>query len=611
MPSYITKYNFSAGEISDLATDRQELDRTRNGCYEMRNAIVRTQGPATRRSGFAFTYSLSGLGLDPADQRVRLVPFIFNKLQSYVLVFFKHTSGKIRCVFATQSGLLVYPSPVPTECPTGHPITVTAGSIVYLDMPTGWSIDDFYYAQTGDFLYIAQSTLKPHAIKRYGETCWTVEELTFANQPAEWSALNGWPETVTFVQQRLAFAGTKTNRQTVWLSRSGDMHNFGKLGTTIVDSDAITFTLDSGTQDKIVWLKGTKNLHLGTIANEWTVTGNGQTAMTPVAGVLTESPTNQGSEPLMPLRIGMTLVFLEQHGRVVNEFLYDYNYDSYKSTDITILAPHLTEEKSIIRWTYQQTPNSIVWAVREDGALLGLTYQRQHGVVAWHQHDTDGEFLDVCAIPGQDREDDLWAAVKRNVNGVDVVYLEKKYPEFIGESVVNSRFLDSALVYSGASTNSITGLTHLIGKSVSVLADGSFHPNVTVSGTGSITLNRMATNVLVGLAYESVVSPILPEVQRADGSGLNRLERLLGAYISLYKSLGFMIRVRYSDGTVREFDKPFRRGSNPVDAPLPLFTGVYDIEGVLGTDRGIKVSIVQKQPLPLTIKSITLKTEVK
>lgn len=606
-----TKHNFTAGEVSPLIFGRQDFDRFKNGCRSMKNMVSLIQGPATRRSGFQYMASLSDLGLDSADPKVRLVEFIFNETQAYVLVFFKHTDGSIKMVVAVDDGLLVFPDPAPTECPSGSAWSVNPGDVFILDMPTGWDIDNFTYAQSGDNLYCAQSTLNPHVIIRYDFYCWTVDSLTFTDQPADWSSTYGWPETVTFFQQRLVFGGNKLRRQTVWCSRAGDFTHFGALApTALVDADAVSFTLDSGTQNKILWMQTVKQLHIGTVGNEWIVTGNGQNAITP-SSVLTQSPTNQGSQKIRPLRVGLTTLFIEQHGRVVNEFSYDYNYDSYKASDITILAPHLTEYFSISRWCYQQTPNSIVWCVREDGTLLGLTYQRQHNVVAWHVHDTDGAFIDVCSVPGINREDDLWAIVRREIEGVDQYYLEKKAQDFKGTTAEEGKFLDSFLQYEGGPALMIEGLEHLEGKEVYILSDGSVHPPRTVED-GTIYLQDTATNVLVGLYYYSEVNPLLTDAGTdKTGTTITRIQRILELNLELYRSLGFEIGTYDIDGVEYVEEKSFRVPSDLTNTALPLFTGTYKVDGFEGSNDHAEYFIRQRQPLPLTVIGVVNRLEVK
>lgn len=668
------KQNFTSGEISPLMEDRTDFERYKNGCKVLRNMVVRTQGPCSRRSGFQFIYDLNSLGLDVNNPKVRMVKFIFNELQSYVLTFFENTDGKVRCVFATGEGLVVgtgevYPYDIEqddvysgvgeyyvdyppeaaiNELTVSHEaddgdvtdlvvdtdytvvyldglatINVTnatiadgtltsvlnvsnvatpVGSIVYIDMPDGFDIDKFDYAQSGDYLYMAQGSLPVHALVRSANDSWAVVKITFTSQPKDWSDDLGWPETITFFQQRLALGGNALRRQTIWLSQAGDYHNFGR-NSPLRDSDALTFTLDSGTQNKIMWLQAVKSLHAGTLGNEWTVSGGSSNAVTP-SNILSLRQTNNGSERIKPLMVGLTTLFVERFARVINEFIYDYQYESFKTSDMTILAPHFTEHATIIAWDYQQTPDSIIWVIMDDGTLKGLTYQRQHKVVGWHRHDTDGKFKTLAVIPGDQREDDLWTVVERMVNGFPRYYVEKKSIQFKSEEAIDGRFLDSFLVYDGPATETISGLGHLEGQNISILADGAVVPLQFVVLGGNIQLPAPASHVVAGLPYTSEVRPNLPEIPMADGTSLMRVQSITKINISLYRSLGMWIGVDNSEDGEREEEQPFRKPTDLTGQALPLVTGIYEMNFMEAYDNKSEYFIRQKDPLPLTITGI-------
>lgn len=618
MPFYRLKHSFTAGELSPLMNDRIDFERYRNGCKVLKNMFCATQGPAIRRSGFKFVYDLNLIGLDTSNPQVRMIPFIFNETQAYTMIFYMHTDGFIRMVlgYTTSDGNdgLVLGSGEVCDFDPGAPIIET-DEIVTLIMPAGWDIENFDWAQSADEMYIAQSGDNPHIIQRHDHTCWELVSVTFTDQPADWSDENGWPEKVTFHQQRLVFAANLLRRQTVWMSKAGDFSDFG-ISATLVASDAVTFTLDSGTQNRIQWITSGKSLHVGTMGNEWTVTGNDQSALTP-ENILAQRQTNNGSEPNKPLLVGLTTLFIEKHGRTVNEFVYDYTFDSYKTSDMAILSPHLTDHYSIIDWTYQQTPDSIIWCVREDGALLGITYQRQHKVVGWHRHDTQGEFKVCTTIPGRTREDDVWTVVKRDIAGTDHWFVEKlddwfkPLPEADGYLyATKGRFLDSFLAYEGAATDTISGLDHLANVEVGVLADGTVHPPVTVAADGSVQLNNDYSEVVIGLPYESEVRPHLVEADTRDGTSRGRTKRITNIAVDLYQSLGMWVG-RYDDEDgEHEEEQPFRVPGDLLGKAVPLANSWYTLSFPEGFDQESEYFIRQKQPLPLTVRGVVDEMEV-
>jgi len=604
MAIYRLKHTFTAGELSPLMGARLDFDRYKAGCIRLRNMVVLTQGPVTRRPGTRFIYNLTDLGADPADPEIKLVPFVFNEDQSYILVLFKAVDGTKKVVFASGEGLVVYPDPPPTDCPDGTPIDPppVAGDIVVLDLPDDWAIEDCDHVQSSDWVIFAQSVLPPHTLKRHDHYCWELVEETYSHQPPDWSDENGWPERVTFHQQRLVFGANFLRPKTVWMSKAGDFSSFEHDEANLTDDMAITFTLDSDTQNRIQWLLSAKALMIGTQGDEWTVVGATISALTP-SNVLAQRQTNVGSKRQRPTLINNTVMFLERHGRSLNEFVYDYTFDGYKISDMSVLAPHLTEKYSLIDWTYQQQPHSIVWGVREDGILLGLTYQRQHKVVGWHWHDTDGEFLKCATIPGETREDDTWFVVRRTIDDKQYLYLEKLDDFFSGDTTEEGKFLDSYAVYDGAPTSVIMGADHLNGKVVHILADGTVHPPVLVVG-GKVDLNAEYSHVVIGLPFESEVRPYLQDIPTQKGTSFGREQRIVALDLDFYKSSGVYIGRWDSEDGEQVEEIAFRVPSDLTGAAVPLFTGIYEWSFQEGYDQSAVYFIRQIQPLPLTVRGV-------
>jgi hypothetical protein len=195
--------------------------------------------------------------------------------------------------------------------------------------------------------------------------------------------------------------------------------------------------------------------------------------------------------------------------------------------------------------SYQQEPNQIIWCVRQDGQLVGLTYQREQQVVAWHRHIFGGAFStgnavceSVATIPTNDKEYQTWVIIKRTINGVTRRYVEYiNQFDFTETDNTTFNFLDSQLAYSGSATTTITGLDHLEGQTVSVLADGSTHPDKTVSG-GSITLSRSSTKVKVGLPYTSLLQTMRIDAGSQNGTSQAKTKRIYNITVRLYESIG-------------------------------------------------------------------------
>jgi hypothetical protein len=144
-------------------------------------------------------------------------------------------------------------------------------------------------------------------------------------------------------------------------------------------------------------------------------------------------------------------LYVQARGTIIRDYGFDYQIDGYRGNDLTIFSTHLFDGYTVRDWAYQKTPNSIVWVVRSDGTLLGLTYVKEHQLIAWHRHDTDGTFEQVCAIP-EGVEDSLYAVVERTINGSTKRYIERMYSRSV-QDVIDNVFMDCALSYDGRNTS--------------------------------------------------------------------------------------------------------------------------------------------------------------
>ena len=393
-----------------------------------------------------------------------------------------------------------------------------------------------------------------------------------------WNAANGYPAAGCFYEQRLMTGGSELFPTTIWGSQSADYENFG-LGP--YDADALEYRIAANQVNEMRWMLPTKALLVGTAGSEFRVVGSADSPLTP-SNVDVKNETTHGSDDVSPVRIGHKLLFVQRAGRKVREIGYTFESDSFLAGDLTTLADHLTEG-GIVDMAYQQEPNSILWCVRADGVLLGLTYNREQEVLAWHWHETDGEIESVCAVPDPaNLRDELWLMVKRTIGGATKRYIERLDPDRPN--------VDSFVVYSGAATVTITGLSHLNGKTVDALADGFVVKGKVVAG-GQITLGTAASLVVVGLPYESELIPSRPEFSTDKVTTIGKKKQWVSIFLRLLDTAGIEI-----NGD----EPPFRTGAAPLDSPPDLFTGDLSLS-YLGISTEADIVIKQKNPLPATI----------
>ena len=416
----------------------------------------------------------------------------------------------------------------------------------------------------------------------------------------KWSAGRGWPSQVTFFRERLCFA----TGQDIDLSVAGDYENFADRddGGQVVADQAISVEVASGQVNKIEWLAPSDGLLIGTAGGEF-VLGEVTTdqPLGPDNVKITQQST-YGSRSVIPLLVGESVLFIQRAGQKLRELIYDFGQNGFKSSDLTVLAEHITFG-AVTSLAYQQEPHSIIWLAKTNGELLGFTFNREQDVLGWHRHRIGGEGIveSIVTIPSPfGDQDDLWMIVKRTIDGVTKRYVEYLWIDFDEDSIIDDAFfVDSGLTYDGSPVTTLSGLNHLEGEEVAILADGATHPNRTVD-SGSITLQRPASVVHVGLPYDSILQTMRPEAGAQDGTAQGKTKRITDVIIRFLATLG--AKAGPDENTLDEIQ--FRRGSDPMNAPPPIFTGDKEIEWPNGYDTDGFVVIKQDQPLPMTVVAI-------
>lgn len=422
-----------------------------------------------------------------------------------------------------------------------------------------------------------------------------------ANNP--FGSTDNYPRTVCYFEQRRVFANTNTNPNTVWMTQSATESNMGSTIPT-QDNDAIQLRIAARELNSVMHVVPMTDLLTLTNSSEWMLTTREGYALTP-ANISPREQAHGGSNSVHPvLAANATIYARSVGGHIMSISLAaDSANGGYKTEDLSILASDLFDGMSIVELAYSSSPVQTVWAVRSDGVLLGLTYYPEHDVFGWHTHTTDGVFESVCVIR-ELGDDYLYAVIGRTIDGVYRRYIERMASR-TDVDIEQGVFCDSAFVYSGVSTSSITGLDHLEGKDVEVLADGVVYTN-TVSG-GGITLEVPAEYVIVGLPYTSraVSMPMVTDQLPVGGVGFKKsiISMLLRLRHSSTVSLGAIV-----GGNLVVLPE---RTNEPYGSAPALMDGVYTIDDV-NSDYAYDIQYVVEHtgPLPCTVSSVLLNVAV-
>lgn len=418
----------------------------------------------------------------------------------------------------------------------------------------------------------------------------------FWNEPA-WSSVRGFPRAITIHENRLWFGGTKTQPTTFWATALDRFEDF-RLGS---DADrAKEFQVQSDEANAIEWMCSHEVLVIGTRGAEWFY---GQRIGEDLPKI--RRNTNYGSAAVQARVVNESLVFIQRSKRKLREFASDQG-GGFACPDLTLLAEHFGDAK-FIQLAVQRNPETVVWVLTDQGDLCGLVYERAQNVAGWFRYSTAGAFESMAIVEGTGEEDQLWVAVKRTIGGTTKRFVERFQPDLIRTIKEGDQtgliYSDAAAVYDGTPATTITGLDHLEGMSVTILADGAPHPARTVTD-GEITLQWAASKVICGLAYTSLVEPTYLETNDPGSITKAFKKRITRAAMEFWQSLGAEIS---ADGGTTYHPIEFRTVADYMDEVPPLFSGIKEEMVSASSARQASVILRQTQPLPMNLLSLVIR----
>ena len=666
--------NFTSGEWSQRLLARNDLSKYRNAMRLCENYIVQQHGGIQRRSGtryvvdakhnnkatrlIPFEFSVTETYvLEFGDGYIRFYkdngqilsggsayeissPYSSTELaelkytQSADVLYLCHPDYTVRQLnrasdtswtlteFANVDGPYLSENTTTTTLSpsgtTGVGITIVASAVTGINGGSG-----FLSTDVGRIVRIKHTSAWGYAtITAVGSTTSVTATVVedFGASTAEsvwrlgaWSGTTGYPWSATFHHERLWFGGTDANPQTLYASVVGDFVNFQPTQSdgTVNDDDGVSYTISDDQVNPIRWLKSSdRGLLIGTGGGAFAASTSNLDPITPINLVIRRQTTRGSHSTVDPIQIDNTVLYLEKGGRKILEYTFSFEKDQFVAPDMTLLAEHVTVG-GVTDMAFQQEPFNILWCVRADGQFLGLTYQRQEEVVAWHRHILGGTLnnsanptVESIASVREGSADRLWMVANRTINGVDVKSIEYLEAEFNAGDQEDSFFLDMGATYDSVPETSITGLSHLEGQTVSVLADGGVLGDKVVSG-GAITLSSPASVVHVGFSFNSNVKA-MPFYPPGNIEPRGKYSRVVSADILLHETLG--LQTGPDENNLDELT--FRSPSDPMDSPVPLFTGIKEVFVEDSFDRQTEIYIRQSSPLPGTILGAYVELEL-
>lgn len=486
-----------------------------------------------------------------------------------------------------------------------------------------------------------------------------------ANNP--FSGAGNYPAAVSYFEQRRCFAGTNNKTQNMWLTKTGTESSMDYAVPTR-DDDAISFKIAAREANTIRHIVPLNSLILLTSAAEWRVNGGQSgTPVTPTS-LSVKPQSYIGSNSVTPIVVNNNLIYASARGGHVRELGYSLNADGYVTGDLSLRATHLFDGYTITDMAYQKCPQPVCWFVSSNGKMLGMTYVPEQQVFSWSQHDTDGLFESCAVVAEGDEDflyvvvkRTIGGATKRYIERMESRQFTLLKDAFFVDSgltfnatVENYTRSGTTLTATTATAHGFTtgdrptlyfdvqaldgtytvtvvdtthftittatssstpgtfqigksvfsGLSHLEGKTVSVLTDGAVHTPVVVT-SGSITLTNTAIRVHAGLPYNADLKT-LPVAQQIDGSfGQGHVKNVNNAWVRVSRSSGLFVG---PDET--RLVEAKQRTTELYGEPPNMVTDEVKVMVTPSWQNGGQIYIRQSYPLPITVVGLTLELVV-
>ena len=404
-----------------------------------------------------------------------------------------------------------------------------------------------------------------------------------------------YPQCSTYYEQRTVYGGSLARPQGFDMSQSGQYKNFN-VSTPLKADDAISRNIAAKQVNEIRHFVPLQDLLVLTSGGVWKVFAGGQSDVVTPTSINVRLQSSIGVSHVPPIVVGDMVLMVQEKGSIVRDLGYQFAQNTYKGDDLSVFSEHLFQGREIKEWAYAAVPYSIVWAVLDNGQIATLTYLREQELVAWTHQVTDGEYESV-AVVSEGNEDAVYVIVKRTIDGATRRFVER-FASRLVTAPEDAFFVHCGLTYDGAPADMISGLDHLEGETVAILADGNVLPQQVVTD-GMVTLPVEASKVHVGLPYVSELETLpIGDTQ----GGVARRKKTVKVRARVERSRGMWV------GPERDVDN-----DNPINMtemkrdPLwssDLKTEEIEVLTVPETSEGATVIIQQRDPLPLSILAV-------
>lgn len=423
-------------------------------------------------------------------------------------------------------------------------------------------------------------------------------------------ATGTYPGSVAYFQQRRVYANSTNNPDTYWMSQPGGFTCFD-ASIPVIASDAITGTPWA---QQVNGISALVPMPGGLVI----LTGKGAWQLSGTAGPGSPvTPSDQNAQPqayngcspiLPPINVNFDILYVQEKGSVVRDLSFNFFTNIYTGTDITVLSNHLFTGFTLREWTWAEEPYKMVWAVRADGVLLGLTYLKEQDIYGWSRHDTNGLYVSVCSV-SEGLVNAVYVVVQRFIRGQFVYYIER-FDNRIWSTIEQTWCVDAGLSYPQSFPNATLTASAASGPlgilSVNVVSGGAGYTSPTFqitdrsgSGSGATFSSTVVSGVITGITpLTEGTNYLAPQLTISDPTGMGAVATMvIDSTVTMTASdpvftagmVGNVIRVGNGKGTITQFLSSTQvvvnltqsitsvLQNNPQNMPIPAQSGSWSI----------------------------------
>jgi hypothetical protein len=505
-----------------------------------------------------------------------------------------------------DDGIQESPVSATATCTNATPLGATHFNTITYTTVSGALRYNIYKQQNGLFGYIGQTdalTFRDDNIEAD-----LSKTPPIVNTP--FSGTGNKPGAVTYFEQRKWFAGSTNKQLNFWATRPGSENDL---------SYSLPFRADDAIQQRIRAREASIIRHLVPLGSLIVLTASGEFRITSINtdaispdSISIRPQSYIGASTARPAVVNSSVIYGAARGGALRELGYSSDAEAYTTSNLSIRAPHLFDDYQVRSLTFSRSPEPVVWATSTSKKLIGLTYMPDQEVRGLHWHDTytlagQSDIESACAI-AEGEYDVVYMVVKRVIDGATVRYVERM-PARKFATLADAYFVDCGLTYDGTPISTITsGLEHLEGETVSILADGAVLPQQTVTGGGlPDAFDAPASKIHVGLPITADIQtrPMIVELRGVGAYGQGSVKNINRVFLRVYESSGifagpsFDQLAPFEQRTTEPYGTPPNLVSDEIEVRVP---GLWQPDGAL--------CVRQTDPLPLTIASMTIEASI-